>query len=148
MAGAENTIAAKYCLFSGADAFVHPLMMRLEPGSAEAATPPVVYTGSCGCLPNHLKSFSKSCLTKSQLRRLISLWVGWREGWERRCVLFTAASMELKRSWEVDCHLLQGVSALQLSTEDDVGVEAPFLRLLVLDFFFFLPFHCTHFCPI
>lgn len=51
-------------------------------------------------------------------------------------MLFTVASMELKRSWEVDCHLLQGVSALQLSTEDDVGVEAPFLRLLVLDFFF------------
>lgn len=43
--------------------------------------------------------------------------------------------MELKRSWEVDCHLLRGVSALQLSTED-VGVEAPFLRLLVLDDFF------------
>lgn len=29
------------------------------------------------------------------------------------CVLFTVALMELKRSWEVDCHLLlQGVSAM------------------------------------
>lgn len=84
--------------------------------------PPVVYTVYRGSLPNHLKSVSKSCLNKSQIRRLISLWVGWREGVggevpRMLCVLFTVASMQLKRSQEVDCHLLQGLSAMRSSAE-------------------------------
>ena len=90
-----------------------------------------------GCLPDCLKSSPKSCLKGSQRSWLISLWVGWM-GWEGGaqvlCVLFLMASIELRRSREVWCHLLpQGLLCQELSpTAEWDGAVLSSLRAALL----------------